>query len=179
MKRRTRCALLALLCARAARLVRAGRPEQKDVDRGRRQGSALLPAAHHRRALGYFKDEGLEVEDHRLRRRLAGVAGGGRRQRRCRLGRVRAHASTCRRRSSDVRVRAARGARRRSRSASRQRGGQLQVVEGSQGQEDRRVGARVVHEHPGQLLHLAKDGLKPNDVSFIGVGTGARRDRGA
>ena len=52
-------------------------------------------------------------------------------------------------------------------------GGSLQVAEGPQGAKDRRLGARDRAPTCSSTTSSRRDGLKPSDVSIIGVGTGA------
>ena len=102
-------------------------------------------------SLGYFKAEGPRHHDRRFRRRLARPAGAGRRQRRRRLGRVRAHDQHAGQGPAPARLRAA-GARAADRARHQSEDdAELQVGRRPEGQEARRHRAGLVDQRARQL----------------------------
>ena len=139
------------------------REVQADDCRGR-QEPVLLPAAHHRRAVGPFQGRGPAGRDSGLRRRLQGAAGAGGRQRRRGVGCLRAHHQHAGQEPVHRVLRAA-GARAADRAGRlHQDHARLQEPGRPQGQEDRRDRARLVHLDDGQLCagqgrHQAQRGV--------------------
>src|SRR5437588_752538 len=124
--------------------------------RGRRQNRALLPAAHPHRAPGLLQGRGTQRAHQRFSGRHALARSRGRRQRRRRLGRVRAHHQHAGEEAELPGVRAGgRGAadQRRHRRCA---GGALPFAEGLEGAQGRRERAPVefVRKNPNTVQAL-------------------------
>ena len=152
---------VAAIAARACWLSRRSRNRRHSKSRSSSIGVGGKPLFYYlpltiAERQGYFKAEGLDVEIQRFPRRCARAAGAARRQRRHRVGRLRAH-DLAAGEGPEHRGADPAGQVRRHRARDEQgEGREVQVAEGSQGHEDRRHRAGLVDQHVRQ--HPAREG---------------------
>ena len=141
--------------------------------RGGRQGGVLLPAADHRRATRLFQGRGTGCDHQRFLRRLdrlRAVVGGSADV----VSGAYEHTISLQGKKQFFQAFVLQGRLPQiSLGVATRKGGELQIAQGSEGHEDRRVRAGLQHATIWSTRCWPRQGSSPADVSIVGVGTGA------